>query len=79
MAVNIRPHIIINGKSSLEVSGLMICSLPPITKPKMRVTAQEIDGKAGDVVTELGFSSPITFSTTTSNLIFIFGCFFNFS
>lgn len=57
MAVNIRPHIIINGKSSLEVSGLMICSLPPITKPKMRVSAQEIDGKAGDVVTELGFSA----------------------
>ena len=57
MAINIRPHIIINGKSSQEVSGLMICSLPPITKPQMRVSAQEIDGKDGDVVTELGFSA----------------------
>ena len=57
MAVNIRPYIIINGKSSTEVSGLLISELPPITKPQMRVTAEEIDGRDGDVVTELGFSA----------------------
>lgn len=57
MAVNIRPYIIINGKSSMEVNGLMITELPPITKPQMRVTAEEIDGRDGDIVTELGFSA----------------------
>lgn len=57
MAVNIRPYIIINGQSSMEVSGLLISELPPITKPAMRVTAEEIDGRAGDIVTELGFSA----------------------
>lgn len=57
MAVNIRPFIIINGKSSMEVSGLLITELPPITKPAMRVTAEEIDGRDGDIVTELGFSA----------------------
>ena len=57
MAINIRPYIIINGKSSMEVSGLLITELPPITKPQMRVTAEEIDGRDGDVVTELGFSA----------------------
>ncbi len=57
MAVNIRPYIIINGQSSMEVNGLLISSLPPITKPQMRVTAEEIDGRDGDIVTELGFSA----------------------
>ena len=57
MAVNIRPYIIINGQSSMEVSGLLISELPPIIKPAMRVTAEEIDGRAGDIVTELGFSA----------------------
>ncbi len=57
MAVNIRPYIIINGQSSMEVSGLLISELPPITKPAMRVQAEEIDGRDGDIVTELGFSA----------------------
>ena len=57
MSVNIRPYIIINGQSSMEVNGLLITSLPPITKPPMRVTAEEIDGRDGDIVTELGFSA----------------------
>lgn len=57
MAENIRPYIIINGKSSRDVSGLLIVSLPPITKPQMRVSAEEIDGRDGDIVTELGFSA----------------------
>lgn len=57
MAVNIRPYIIINGQSSMEVSGLLISELPPITKTAMRVQAEEIDGRDGDIVTELGFSA----------------------
>lgn len=57
MAVNIRPYVIINGKSSRELLGLLITSLPPISKAKMRVSAQEIDGRSGDIVTELGFSA----------------------
>ena len=57
MSVNIRPYIIINGKSSNEITGLMITSLPPITKPQMRVSAEEIDGRDGDIVTELGYSA----------------------
>lgn len=57
MAVYERPYIIINGKSSEEITGLMICSLPPISKPAMRVSAEEIDGRDGDIVTELGFSA----------------------
>lgn len=57
MSVNKRPYIIINGQSSMEVLGLMICTLPPIRKPMMRVEAEEIDGRAGDIVTELGYSA----------------------
>ncbi len=57
MAESIRPYIVINGKSSREVSGLLIVSLPPISKPQMRVSAEEIDGRDGDIVTELGFSA----------------------
>lgn len=57
MAVNIRPYIVINGKSSMEVSGLLISTLPAITKPQKRVIAEEIDGRDGDIVTELGFSA----------------------
>jgi phosphotransferase system enzyme I (PtsI) len=41
----------------MEVNGLMITKLPPIKKPQMRVTAEEIDGRDGDIVTELGFSA----------------------
>ena len=57
MSFSIRPYIIINGKNSNEVNGLMITELPPITKPAMRAMAEEIDGRDGDIVTELGFSA----------------------
>lgn len=57
MSVNIKPYIIINGKNSNEITGLMITKLPPISKPAMRVEAEEIDGRDGDIVTELGFSA----------------------
>lgn len=57
MAVNTRPYVMINGKSSMEINGLLISTLPPIRKPAMRVEAEEIDGRAGDIVTELGYSA----------------------
>ena len=54
---NIRPYIIINGKNSNEINGLIISSLPPISKPPMRATSEEIDGRDGDIITKLGFSA----------------------
>lgn len=50
-------YIELNGKSSLDVQGLLIQSLPPITKPKMRTETTEIDGRDGDIVTRLGYSA----------------------
>ena len=52
-----RPYIIINGKASNLIDGLLIQSLPPISKPKMRASVEEIDGRDGDQVTPLGFSA----------------------
>ena len=48
--------IILNGKKSTEVAGLMIQALPPVVKPPMRVQLDEVDGRDGDIVTPLGFS-----------------------
>lgn len=50
-------YIELNGKSSLDVQGLLIQSLPPITKPKIRTEITEIDGRDGDIVTRLGYSA----------------------
>lgn len=52
-----RPYIIINGKSSNEIGGLLIQSLPPISKPQMRTKVEEIDGRDGDIVTQLGYKA----------------------
>lgn len=49
--------ITINGVDSSEIQGLLIQNLPPITKPKMRTRIEEIDGKNGDLITNLGFSA----------------------
>ena len=57
------PYIIINGVSSRNIDGLLIQSLPPITKPKIRTSIEEIDGRDGDIVTTLGYAAydkPIT-------------------
>ncbi len=51
------PFIIINGKSSKDVDGLLIQSLPPITKPVMRNLIEEIDGRDGDIITTLGYGA----------------------
>jgi predicted phage tail component-like protein len=51
------PYIIINGVSSRNIDGLLIQSLPPITKPKIRTSIEEIDGRDGDIVTKLGYAA----------------------
>ena len=50
-------YIIINGVSSKNINGLLIQNLPPISKPKIRTSAEEIDGRDGDVVTTLGYAA----------------------
>lgn len=42
---------------STEIRGLIICELPPITKPKMRVQETTIDGVDGSIIEELGYES----------------------
>ena len=50
-------YIIINGKKSTTLNGLIITSLPPITKPKIRAKFEEIDGVDGDIISELGYGA----------------------
>jgi len=42
---------------SSTIQGLIICELPPITKPKMKTSIIKIDGRDGDIVEELGYES----------------------
>lgn len=50
-------YIIINGKDSRTITGLLIQRLPPISKPLFRTEIEEIDGRNGDIITDLGFSA----------------------
>ena len=50
-------YVIINGNSSLDIQGLAIESLPNISKPLIRTTREEIDGRDGDIITKLGYSA----------------------
>ena len=52
-----RNYIILNGKNSNEINGLLIQTLPPISQPKIRVNVEEIDGRDGDIITKLGYSA----------------------
>lgn len=50
-------YIVLNGARSTSVKGMLIQSLPPITKPEVRTSIEEIDGRDGDIVTRLGYSA----------------------
>lgn len=50
-------YCILNGKKSTLIQGLLIQSLPPISKPLMRTSIEEIDGRDGDIITPLGYSA----------------------
>lgn len=49
--------ITLNGVSSMTIKGLLISSLPPISKPLMRTQVEEIDGRDGDIITPLGYAA----------------------
>lgn len=50
-------YVILNGKDSRDIKGLIIQSLPSIFKPNIRATIEEIDGRDGDIITKLGYSA----------------------
>lgn len=52
-----RNYLELNGVNSNTIQGLLIQELPPITKPKIRTNIEEIDGRNGDIITELGYSA----------------------
>lgn len=52
-----RNYIILNGTNSNTIPGLLISSLPSISKPLIRTTIEEIDGRDGDIVTKLGYAA----------------------
>ena len=52
-----RNYVVQNGKDSRYINGLLIQELPPITKPLMRTSIEQIDGRDGDVITRLGYSA----------------------
>lgn len=50
-------RVTLNGIKSNTIKGLLIQSLPPISKPLIRTQVEEIDGRDGDIVTKLGYSA----------------------
>lgn len=50
-------YIVWKDQDSREIEGLLICELPPITKPNMRVKETVIDGVDGSIIEELGYES----------------------
>lgn len=52
-----RNYVIQNGLDSRYISGLLIQELPSISKPLMRTSIEQIDGRDGDVITRLGYSA----------------------
>lgn len=50
-------YIILNGKISTTIQGLLIQNLPPISKPRIRTEIEEIDGRDGDIITPLGYAA----------------------
>jgi len=52
-----RNTITLNGVESSTIPGLLIQELAPISKPLMRTEVETIDGRDGDITTNLGFSA----------------------
>lgn len=50
-------YIVWNDIDSRDIDGLLICELPPITKPQMRVKETAVDGVDGSIIEELGYES----------------------
>lgn len=50
-------YIKFKGIDSRTIQGLLICELPPISKPQMRTIITEVEGKDGDIIDEIGYSS----------------------
>lgn len=50
-------YIIFKNIDSRNIKGLIISELPPITKPKMRVRVDTLDGKDGSETVNLGFEA----------------------
>lgn len=50
-------YIVFKNIDSRNIKGLLISELPPITKPKMRVRIDTIDGKDGSETVNLGFEA----------------------
>lgn len=76
---NIRPYVIINGVDSRTIQGLLITSLPPISKPAQRTLTETIDGRDGDSSVKLGYSAydkslgiALTFNYNVDDIISFF-------
>lgn len=50
-------YVVLNGVKSNTIKGLLIQELPPISKPLMRTEIEQIDGRDGDIITNLGYSA----------------------
>lgn len=50
-------RVVINGVRSDLIEGLLIQELPHVIKPQMRTQIDEIDGRSGSIVTQLGYSA----------------------
>lgn len=50
-------YIIWKEQDSREIENLLICELPPITKPNLRVKETVIDGVDGSIIEEMGYES----------------------
>lgn len=50
-------YVVWNNIDSRDINGLLICELPPVTKPQMRVKETAVDGVDGSIIEELGYES----------------------